>query len=266
MKYLTRSILFLLLSLLLLLPGCGNEKNTGDTREVAILMYHDFIAEGEAGPYAVSAAVFEDHLRALTEAGYTAVTFRDLANFVLRDGILPDRAVVISSDDGYTGVLTVAQPLCERYGMVMTCAVIGAKIHAANHFVPDESVPDTLEITSHTYDLHKITDGAEGLNLPYGENQKYRDLLSYDVTAMNAAFAGQFPTVSTVLVYPHGAYSETSDRLLRELGYEVTVSVDHGMAKITRGDADSLLHLPRLGVYENMDGDDLLHAILRAEN
>jgi peptidoglycan/xylan/chitin deacetylase (PgdA/CDA1 family) len=150
--------------------------------------------------------------------------------------------------------------------MVMTCAVIGGKIHADNHFVPGDNVPDTLEITSHTYDLHKITDGAEGLNLPYGENTKYRDLLSYDVTAMNTAFAGQFPAVSTVLVYPHGSYSDVSDRLLRELGYEVTVSVDYGMATITRGDADSLLHLPRLGVYEDIDGDALLHAIRRAAN
>ncbi len=259
-----RPILCVLLVLLFLLPGCSDGASTEETRQVAILMYHDFTAEGEAGDYTVSAAVFEDHLRALKEAGYTAVTFQDLADFVLRNGSLPERPVVISSDDGYTGVLTVAQPLCQRYGMVMSCAIIGSRIHADSHFVPGDNVPKGLEITSHTYDLHKTTDGAEGLNLPYQKDDKYRALLTDDVTAMKQEFAEAFPEVATILVYPHGAYSDTSDALLRDLGYEVTVSVDHGIAEITRGDAQSLMHLPRLGVYETMDGRALLFAIHRA--
>ena len=54
-----------------------------ESRDVAVFMYHDFVHDGESAPWAVTESVFEAHVKALSDAGYTGVDFADLSFFIL---------------------------------------------------------------------------------------------------------------------------------------------------------------------------------------
>lgn len=237
--------------------GCAREANE-NTRDVAILMYHDFIQDGEPGDFEITAERFEEQIKALSDAGYVGVDFTDLINFVNGDGELPEKCVIISTDDGYTGVIDVALPICEKYGMKLTCAVIGGKVEQYNHFMPDESMVGRIELTSHTYALHTThADGYNGVNLPL-TGEPLRDQLSADAQKMLEEYGDLFPEMGKIIVYPFGAHTAETDRIFADLGYDVSVTVEWGCATVEKGKPDSLRCLPRYQVYPNLTGEDIV--------
>ena len=244
----------------LFLFGCSEKAEDG-VCYVPILMYHDFIADGEPGAFEITADRFEDHLRALSEAGYESVTFTDLINYVNGEGELPPKCVILSTDDGYTGVIDIALPLCEKYGMKLTCAVIGDKVNAYNHFVPDASMAGRIELTSHTYSLHVSRDGGyNGVNMPL-VGEELRGTLEVDAVKMLLEYGETFPEMGKIIVYPFGAYTDEIDKIYTDLGYAVSVTVEQGCARIVKGDPTSLRCLPRYQVYPHLTGEDIVDLI-----
>lgn len=240
----------LILLFSLLFSSCGT---SADTRTVPILMYHDITAEPSSdNAFTVPLSLFDEHLSALSDAGYTSVTFADLINFVCFDGDLPERPVLITSDDGYTNILTLAAPAAARHGMTISCAVIGGLSGINNHFPLDGEIPSNVEIISHTFALHDRT-----LVLP-PELGSCEPLLTDDFHRMRDLCGSRFPSVPTVLVYPHGAYSTETERILRGLGVLVTVTCDPGVAVIEKGNPESLYLLPRLSVWKNTNLRELI--------
>lgn len=218
-------------------------------RDVAILMYHDFTAENYEKPFTVSADRFDEQLSALEKAGYKAVFFSEIINFVENGGELPEKCVIITSDDGYRGVIDVALPICVSHKMKLSCAVIGGKVDVETHFHPDPSLNGVLEITSHSYMLH---DSPAGMG----------DLLS-DISEMNKKFAADFPLVSQVFTYPHGESFDGEEVLLRGEGFSVTVTTETGIAHVVQSRSETLLNLPRIPICENTTGEKLIEILTK---
>lgn len=221
-----------------------------DTRRVVILEYHDFTSSDTAAEYTVAANEFENQLSCLKKSGYETVCFSELIEFVYGDGELPEKCVVITSDDGYRGVIDIASPICKEYGMRMSCAVIGGKTDMPTHFEPSEAEADTVEITSHSYALHD--NGVAELD---GET------IRSDAEMMSMTYGEKFPAVRTVFTYPHGFLSDESENVLADFGYLCTVTTDYGVNYVTRGDGDSLRRLKRIQVYKNTTGEKLVRVL-----
>jgi len=173
--------LFSMIFTILAMPACAYP----ETRDVAVFMYHDFVRDGEESPWAVTESVFESHVKSLAEAGYTGVDFADLQDFVMGEGELPEKCVVLSCDDGYSGVIDIALPICEKYGMKLTCALIGNAVENENHFFPDPALAERIELTSHSYAIHDLPDGYR---MPQVEDEEYRQMILSDTIWMTDAF------------------------------------------------------------------------------
>jgi len=92
-------------------------------RKVPILMYHSLYGQGvkkyDADPvYDIDPVVFNAHLRFLADKGYRTVLLRDFLEW--QDGFrdLPEKAVVLSFDDGFATNISVALPALVSYGFV----------------------------------------------------------------------------------------------------------------------------------------------------
>lgn len=256
MKY----ILSLLLSAAVLfsLVSCKNPP-PDDAVSVPILMYHNFTSDETSGSsYTVPLSRFEEHLTALQNDGYTSVTFADLIDFVYFGGELPEKPVLLTSDDGYAGVSGLAVPAAQRHGMTISCAVIGSLSGVNGHFSFDEDLPSGMEVVSHTYALHDRS-GAMGM-ISHGIAGS-ESLLADDIAAMREICGSRFPMTAAVLVYPHGSYSAESERIIREQGYTVTVTCDPGIAEIRLGDPESLYLLPRISVWQSTTAEALMEMI-----
>ena len=71
------------------------------------------------------ATVFEEHLRALKGAGYTAVDATQIQAWVVGKGELPIKPVWITFDDGRLDSLREATPILKKYGLKAAMFVAG---------------------------------------------------------------------------------------------------------------------------------------------
>jgi peptidoglycan/xylan/chitin deacetylase (PgdA/CDA1 family) len=88
---------------------------------VPILCYHR-LGPGHS-KMVVSAAKFEAQMTWLSQNGYQVVRLADMQDFLAGKRGLPDRAVVLTFDDGYESVYRLAFPVLKKLGMPATVFV-----------------------------------------------------------------------------------------------------------------------------------------------
>lgn len=74
-------------------------------------------------PIAITPRSFETGLKTLVDNGYTTITVREAAQYLVHKLSFPERAIVLAFDDGYASVYETALPLFERYKLTGTVFV-----------------------------------------------------------------------------------------------------------------------------------------------
>lgn len=141
---------------------------TGDGTEFGpvILTYHDIGHTTDR--YAVPPENFAYQMRLLHDAGWNTMTSDQLAGWT-RGEILPPRTVMITFDDGATGVWRYAEPILRRYHMNASLFIITGSVgtHEPYYMTWDQirELSDTgrWNMEAHTHDGHrKIPSGPAG--------------------------------------------------------------------------------------------------------
>ena len=249
--------------------------------QVPILMYHH-LSEDVTNSEMVSPEQFEAQIRALSEAGYTGVSFDELQAYVLRGAPLPEKPVVITFDDGYESNYTLAYPILQKYGMKATIFAIGVsfgKDHYKDtdyaitpHFGAAEAAEmaasGLISIQSHTYDMHQWPPYESGsavreniLPLPGEGEEAYVQALTEDFTRSRALLEDAAGQPVDVLAYPAGQYSTLAQVTLQSLGVHVTLSTNPGVNTVVRGLPQTLYVMLRFGITEDVTPEALLDMI-----
>lgn len=188
--------------------------------KVMLLAYHGIGSGSDAeGGFVISPSRFGEQLATLKAAGMNVVTAVDVAHAFDGGKPLPDKAVMISFDDGRTDALLYADPLLADAHMSATMFVITSA--ASDPGVYYASWPDLQkysasgrwDIESHTSSLHREQQVAGGRLLPAltslvpGESLgEYRLRVHTDLSDANAAIAAHLGTSPVAFAYPFGAY------------------------------------------------------------
>ena len=249
--------------------------------QVPILMY-PHLSEDVTNSEMVSPEQFEAQIRALSEAGYTGVSFDELQAYVLRGAPLPEKPVVITFDDGYESNYTLAYPILQKYGMKATIFAIGVsfgKDHYKDtdyaitpHFGAAEAAEmaasGLISIQSHTYDMHQWPPYESGsavreniLPLPGEGEEAYVQALTEDFTRSRALLEDAAGQPVDVLAYPAGQYSTLAQVTLQSLGVHVTLSTNPGVNTVVRGLPQTLYAMLRFGITEDVTPEALLDMI-----
>lgn len=93
-------------------------------KSAAILMYHSVLEEpsrvtDSLGGIALSTRAFQSQMEMLAR-DFRPVDLERVARFVTEEGELPERAVVITFDDGYTDNYEIAMPILNQVGVPAT--------------------------------------------------------------------------------------------------------------------------------------------------
>ena len=249
--------------------------------QVPILMYHH-LSEDVTNSEMVSPEQFEAQIRALSEAGYTGVSFDELQAYVLRGEPLPEKPVVITFDDGYRSNYTLAYPILQKYGMKATIFAIGVSFGTDHykdtdyaitpHFGAAEAAEMTasglISIQSHTYDMHQWPPYETGsavreniLQLSSESEEAYVQALTEDFTRSRALLEDATGRPVDVLAYPAGQYSTLAQVTLQSLGVHVTLSTNPGVNTVVKGLPQTLYAMLRFGITEEVTPEALLDMI-----
>ncbi|MBR4950024.1 MAG: polysaccharide deacetylase family protein [Clostridia bacterium] len=248
-------------------------------KTLPVLLYHniDTVSENAA---TISLSLFESHIKALKNEGYTAVTFQDIIDFVKKGTPLPEKPIIITFDDGYTSNLKYAGPIFEKYNMKGAINVIGVSVGKDTyketgkpmfpHFSFEEAKPyvekGIFEIQSHTFDMHNSygldVDFRYGVSEKTGEtDEEYIENFINDFSKSKNQIETALGTKVTTFCYPFGFENQISEIILSQMGVDVTLDGDFGVNTIIKGLPQSLRLLKRFEPSEETSPQELLERI-----
>lgn len=237
--------------------------HAADPREeviVPIIMYHSLLKDpARAGDYILSPAMFEADMSYLLDHGYETVVVRDLIDYVDGVGVLPEKPVMITLDDGFYNNLAYALPILERLHMRAVISIVGAYTDRFTE-TPDpnpnyayltwEDVRQLaesgqVELQNHSYDMHGLLDRKGSARMRGESEERYRKLFVDDTERLQSALREHTGEAPTAYTYPFGNACKEADRYLHELGFRATLTCCEQKNTVRRGDPESLFWLGR---------------------
>ncbi|MBR5925813.1 MAG: polysaccharide deacetylase family protein [Firmicutes bacterium] len=246
---------------------------------VPVLMYHHLETKGNDGS-SISISLFEDHIKALTEAGYTAILPDELQRYAIRGSKLPDKPIMITFDDGYLSNYQYAYPVLKKYDQKATIFVIGATVgnleyykdtnyRITAHFTEAQGKEmvksGVIMLQSHTYDMHqsKEYDGEGAIIDLVPESSgltdaEFKDLLIEDIQLERKKLAKMGVNNVHVVAYPYGHVSDFVASVLSAEGFDITFTTEPGDNIVRMGHGEDLLLLKRYRMNDTVDVNTLL--------
>lgn len=237
---------------------CSRDQNPN---EFTILSYHEIADKSETldSTYAVTPSNFEQQMRWLIDNGYHFIDIDDVLKYRKSGKALPDKAVLITFDDGYHSVYANAYPVLKKYKIPSVIALVGSwllkedKVDFSGHMIPrseflsqkeiKEMVASGLvEVASHSYASHKgIMGNPQGNMQPamrtrqwlsekgvYEDEKSYQKRIYHDLAENNRflkEYTGQKPRV---MVWPYGHYNIEVRKIAEKLGMPIGLTLDDG--------------------------------------
>jgi peptidoglycan/xylan/chitin deacetylase (PgdA/CDA1 family) len=250
------------------------------TKDISILMYHHIAPEGK-GDVIISQKLFESHIKAIYDAGYTTVSFNQLIDYVEKGIELPEKSVVLTFDDGYLSNYEIAYPILKKYNMKATIFVIGAFVGTDTYKDTDyKTIPyfsyaqaqemvssGLVSIQSHTYDMHqtawlekgKIRKNALPITGENHDNYIASFCADFQKSKTNIEMALQKEV--NVFSYPSGLSTQLSDSLLNKMGVKCSVITTEFPNTLVKGLPQSLYALYRYNMTEKITPEQMLKDI-----
>lgn len=156
---------------------------------IPALMYHkikDQVENTEEDQsMSVSTANFEAQLKALLEAGYTPINFKQLKDYLEGKAGLPKRPILITADDGYLCNYTKAYPILKKYNAQATFFVTSLYVGVTNeheHFTWEQAkemeASGLIDIQSHTHG-HTLMNALDKTDVFYEIQKSFGDIEKY---------------------------------------------------------------------------------------
>ncbi len=200
-----------------------------------VVMYHS-VTPSTASDYQITQEMLRSDLEYLSSNGFETVSVKELVDYTNGNGLLPEKPVMLTFDDGFYNNLSLALPILEEFDMCAVVSVVGKFTDEDAALDPhsDEysyltwedirKLQDSgrVEIGSHTYDLHSLK-GRAGCSIMYGEDpQHYRAMLTEDLQKLQDRMHEETGSVPIAFAYPYGYTCRESIPVLKELGFVCT--------------------------------------------
>lgn len=237
----------------------GERKNhrAGETDGplIPVFMYHHFQKEvpEEFSGTIVTPEEFEEHLKVLKENGYNSISFEEYYKYAVEGGPIPEKPFILTIDDGYESNYEEAFPLLKKYNIKATISVVTSTVGKTPgkfpHFTWEQAremeKSGLVEIQNHTSD-HKIcTDMSK------------EELIKNVTGAQKEIEENLGKRKIKVFAYPEGKYTEEIKKVVKDLGFDIQLTVKDGL--INR--ETPLNDIKRINIKHGLKGTDIIGII-----
>jgi peptidoglycan/xylan/chitin deacetylase (PgdA/CDA1 family) len=252
---------------------------------VPILMYHH--VSPSPGLVTVSPETFRAHMGWLASHGYNAIGAAELESF-LSGGIVPEKSVMLTFDDGYLDNWVYAHPILREFGLRAVLFLISGWLGdglARSHAGQGEAVPScpdhrtcmTKVKEGHhdevmlrwseveamrgagTFEFHSHTHTHTRWDKQCSDPSEKSARLAADLRTSSATLASRLGRTSTHLCWPQGYYDQDYLRVAAETGFDFLYTVEKGtvtahsdprrLPRIVVKDRPGLWFSSRLAIY-----------------
>jgi peptidoglycan/xylan/chitin deacetylase (PgdA/CDA1 family) len=192
---------------------------------VPILCYHRFGSEEDK--MVVSPKAFAQQMEFLHRNGYRVVRLSELASFLEGKRQLPDRAVGITIDDGYSSMYQHAFPVLKRYGFPATIFIytdfIGARDALTWEQMSEMVGSGLIDIQAHSKTHSNLT-----LRLQGESDSRYRERLNTEAVTPREILQRKLHINASSFAYPYGEANGLVMEQLIKTDYRMALTVNPG--------------------------------------
>jgi poly-beta-1,6-N-acetyl-D-glucosamine N-deacetylase len=257
----------------------------------------------DADQYAISTRNLAGNFDWLSAHGYHVISLAQLIDARNGGAALPDKAVLLTFDDGLRSAYTKVFPLLKAYRYPAVMAVVGAWVDLTTDgkvdfgprlFTRDDFVTwaqlkemqesGLVEIASHTYNLHRgISANPQGNQIPavivpaydqgtrqYETVAEYSARIRADLSHSAEEIRAQLGHAPRAVMWPYGGYTQVSDTIAASLGMPVSFTLGLPVTFPDRPfGTTGLQAIPRLVLMSNPAAENLAwsiqHPILKGD-
>ena len=242
--------------------------------------------EAASDPFAVDARSLVRQMEWMRGQGYSFVSLQQVLDDRAGGKPLPDKAVLLTFDDGYRSVYTNVYPVLKLFKAPALIALVGSwlqvpegrQVSYGDGVAPRDKFlswaqiremrdSGLVEVASHSYASHLgLQANPQGNMEPalttrvyrangYESEPAYLARIRDDLRRNSALLKAQLGQAPRAMVWPYGSYSLEAARVAEQEGMPVTMSLDAGI----NGRGTALSSLRRVLLDANMNLADLAY-------
>ena len=266
---------------------------SGQEPSFIVLAYHDVVDDMNKPLSPDSMSIGTDELVSqfswLKEHGYQPISLDDVRAAKAGHRPLPEKAILLTFDDGYQSFYTRVYPLLELFNYPAVLALVGKWLEGEAEAVvkygdstvsrkafldwdqvKEMSRSGLIEIASHSYNLHRGIVANPQNNLQpaavfrrydsvsgvYETESDYTTRILEDLKKSREMIYRHSGVLPKTLVWPYGSYSQESIRLAKEAGFDITLTLEDGVNTVDDSSA-----IKRQLVADGADLADMVWAL-----
>jgi len=248
-----------------------------EQNKIPILMYHHLTYDSEQWNSSnISPDQFKKEMLYLKALGYSTINFEDYIEFKENGKKLPNNPIIITFDDGYYSNYEYAYPILKELNMKATISIIGWSV--GREYDKDNLTPISrhfswkqakemydsglIDIQNHSYDLHSNSNYKKSADkLPTETQAQYVKRFKEDTLKTKKLIESNLKNKVIVYTYPLGIYNDTTEKILKELGFKVSLTTENGVSDFNNG----LYLLKRINM-PSIKSQELINGILQLQN
>jgi peptidoglycan/xylan/chitin deacetylase (PgdA/CDA1 family) len=215
-----------------------------------ITLYHH-VARDTPASTSISPEDFREHLDYLRNNDFSVIALDTMLETLKAGQQLPDKAVAITFDDGYSSIYDTAFPMLQEYGFPFTLFLSTGPINngQSNYMnwdqikeMADAGVIIANHMVEHPYMLELINSESE---------QQWLERLEVELLQAEKDIEEHTGQSHRYLAYPYGEYNKAIKDMLIELGF-IGLAQNSGAVNAST-DFLAIPRFPLASIYANLD-------------
>jgi peptidoglycan/xylan/chitin deacetylase (PgdA/CDA1 family) len=215
--------------------------------KVAVLMYHD-VGPNSQSVISITPQHLDADLTLLQQEGFHIIPISQMVDFMDHRATVPEKAVVLTFDDGYQGVYQYAFPILKKHHAPATIFIIGYTVGKTPGYLTwpeaqEMEASGLVTVGGHTYNLHwqgptikpNVDEPATIAHLfdpqtgHVETEQEYEARILADSRLLQETFKSNLGHTTPYFAYPYGTYNTALIRILGDAGFRYMFTTSQGV-------------------------------------
>jgi peptidoglycan/xylan/chitin deacetylase (PgdA/CDA1 family) len=237
---------FVIILITLLSLSCNSQPANNQVFDIPAFVYHRF-GDARYPSTNISTEIFEQQLQYLKENDFELLAFGDAMERWQKGVGLPEKAAILTIDDGYLSFYENGFPLLKKFGMPATMFVQTATV-GGNDYMTWEQLCEIqkygIEVLNHSHSHEYF------VNIPEGQRaETFQD----DLRQSTALFEKHMNFRPRYYSYPYGEFTPEMAAVLKKNGYHAAAAQKSGVFS----DNSNRYEIPRFpmgGMFATLNG------------
>jgi peptidoglycan/xylan/chitin deacetylase (PgdA/CDA1 family) len=181
---------------------------------VPVLMYHHIQPNAQAhdlgqSSLSVDNGRFDQQMGYLISSGYSFISAEQLIDALVNHIGVPNKSIVVISDDGYSDFYTYAYPVLQKYHILANLAVITGLVGGSDYVtwgqVEEMAHSGLVTMLNHTWSHYAINNGT-------------LDKINYEIATAKQQLIDHTSQAVDTFVYPFGSFNSSAISALQSQG------------------------------------------------